>query len=102
MTKIAISRMIPSPFVESWNAWALPWKLVTMVAGSTLRAASSTRATASPSATPGITLKDSVTDGNWPVWLTDSGPTPVDTVVTLDSGSNPVGGRGRPSPGATT
>ena len=30
-------------------------------------------ATASPSDTPGATLNDSVTDGNWPWWFTVSG-----------------------------
>ncbi len=30
MTKIAISRMMPRPRVESWNACAVPWKLVAM------------------------------------------------------------------------
>ena len=42
--------------------------------GSVSRAAACTRATASPSATPGRRLNDSVTDGSCPVWLTDSGP----------------------------
>ena len=43
-------------------------------AGSVSRASCSTRATASPSATPGAMLNDSVTDGSWPMWLTDCGP----------------------------
>ena len=34
--------MTPSPRVESWNACALPWKLVAIVAGSSVRAACST------------------------------------------------------------
>ena len=80
--------------VESWNACAVPWKLVAIVAGSSARAAASTCATASPSATPGRRLNESVTDGSWPVWLTDSGPTPVSTRVTLESGTClPVGVR---------
>ncbi len=57
-----------------------------MDAGNSANAACSTCATASPSATPGLRLKDTVTDGSWPVWFTDSGPTPVSTRVRLDSG----------------
>jgi hypothetical protein len=42
--------------------------------------------TASPSAIPERRLNESVTDGSCPVWLTDSGPTPVDMVATVLSG----------------
>ena len=38
------------------------------------RAAFCTRSTASPSATPGSRLKESVTAGSWPEWSTVSGP----------------------------
>src|SRR5450756_566194 len=65
----------PRPVIESWNACAVPWKLPEIVAGNVSRATACTRATASPSAIPGRRLNESVTDGNWPVWLTDSGPT---------------------------
>ena len=74
MTKIARASTQPRPCIESWNACAVPWKLPDTVPGSVSRAASCTRATASPSATPGRRLNDSVTDGSCPVWLTDSGP----------------------------
>ena len=47
-----------------------------MVAGRAARADLSTAATASPKATPGLRLKEMVTDGSWPRWLTVSGPTP--------------------------
>ena len=40
--------------------------------------------TASPSATPGARLNDSVTAGNWPWWLTDSG---CDLVAELGEGA---------------
>ncbi len=29
-----------------------------------------------------------VTDGNWPEWLTDSGPTPRSSVATVPSGTS--------------
>ena len=56
--------------------------------------AACTRATASPSATPGRRLNDSVTDGSCPVWLTDSGPTPSDAwSTTVESGTSLPRGR---------
>ena len=42
--------------------------------------------TAVPSDMPGCRLKEIVTEGSWPVWLTDSGPAPVLTRATLSSG----------------
>jgi hypothetical protein len=42
--------------------------------------------TASPSACPGFKLNEIFTDGSWPVWLTESGPTPVVTLATVLSG----------------
>ena len=51
---------------ELWNACAVPSKLAVMVAGSTRRAVSCTMFTASPSATPGLALNETVTEGNWP------------------------------------
>ncbi len=63
------------PLAEASNSWAVPWKLVVTVAGSR---SSSTAclilSTASPRATPGLRLKDRVTEGSWPVWLMVSGP----------------------------
>ena len=52
---------------DDTKAWALPWKIVASEAGlpvslSTLR----TAATASPIATPGLRLKEIVTDGKIP------------------------------------
>src|SRR5439155_553662 len=58
---------------DAWKAWAEPWKLARMLGGRPMsRAARSIAATAWPSATPGARLKDSVTAGNWPWWLTAS------------------------------
>src|SRR5436309_13009213 len=86
MTTIAITRINPSPCNESWNACAVPWKLVVTVEGSVAAAVDSIADTASPSATPGLRLNEIVTDGSWPVWLTLSGPTLVVTLATVLSG----------------
>ncbi len=59
---------------ESWNACATPAKRPWMLAGRPIRrAAFCTAATASPSATPGARLKEMVTAGKRPWWLTWSG-----------------------------
>ena len=65
---------MPRPRVESWKAWAVPWKLVAIVAGSVSRASLSTCVTASLSETPGRRLKESVTAGSWPRWATAERP----------------------------
>ena len=64
----------------------MPCGVAVTVAGSVWRAISCTRASASPSATPGCRLKDSVTDGSWLMWLIDAGPTVWRVVTTDDSG----------------
>ncbi len=66
----------------------MPWKLPDTVLGSVSRASCSTRATASPSATPGAMLNDSVTDGSCPMWFTDCGPTLCFVVTTAESGTS--------------
>ena len=54
------------------------------------RAASVMASTASPSATPGRRLNVSVTAGNWPWCVTDSGPTLLESTSTSeDSGTAP-------------
>ena len=59
---------------EAWKAWAAPANLPRMLAGSPMRrAAPSTALTASPRATPGARLNESVTDGKRPWWFTCSG-----------------------------
>src|SRR5512143_3665917 len=88
MTRIAISRRIPRPFKEVWNAWAVPWKLVVMEAGRVARATLSTADTASPSAMPGRRLNERVTEGSWPRWFTRSGPTPGVSRATAESGTD--------------
>ncbi len=53
---------------DDWKAWAVPWKLPRMPAGS--RMSASARLTASmavPSATPSGRLKEIVTDGELPL-----------------------------------
>ena len=75
------------PCIESWNAWAVPWKLVLMVAGrSAVRVL--TWLTASPSDTPGLRLKEIVTDGSWPEWLIVIGPVPFVMLDTALSGTS--------------
>ena len=87
MTKIARASTQPRPVIESWNACAVPWKLPEIVAGRVSAATDWTRATASPSATPGCRLNDKVTEGSWPVWFTDSGPTVPFVLTTVESGT---------------
>ena len=88
---MAMIRIRPRPFVEDWNACAVPWKLATTEAGTISRAVRSTADTASPSAYPGFVLNEIVTLGSWPVWFTSIGPTVCWVFVTLESGtSRPV------------
>src|SRR6266852_2371086 len=59
---------------EAWKASAVPWKLDRMPAGNpSSRSAAWTASTAWLRETPRARLKDRVTEGNWPWWLTDSG-----------------------------
>src|SRR2546427_7201595 len=88
MTTMAMARISPRPCSESWNACAAPWKLVAIVDGKVCAAIVCTADTASPSAKPGFKLKEIVTDGSCPVWLTDSGPTDVSARATALSGIN--------------
>src|SRR5580692_10886838 len=55
---------------DDWNAWAVPWKLASMLAGMprswvTLLISS----TAAPRDAPGARLNERVTTGNWLWWL---------------------------------
>src|SRR3990172_9723488 len=72
---MAIARRSHWPRSDDSNSLAVPWKLVLTVAGRLSRASPLTAATASPRATPGLRLKEMVTEGIWPVWFTDRGPT---------------------------
>ena len=78
----------PSPCIEDWNAWAVPWKVAAMVAGNVARASFSTSSVAGPRDTPGARLNESVTDGTWPEWLTVIGPTPALIRATESSGTS--------------
>src|SRR2546423_13018280 len=78
--------MRPRPCNESWNACAVPWNVVAIVDGSVDAAADWIVDTASPSAVPGLRLKEIVTDGSCPVWLTVSGPASVRTFTTVSRG----------------
>src|SRR3970282_2295155 len=89
MTRMAITSRIPIPWSDAWKAWAVPWKLVVIDAGSVARAILSTAATAWPRDTPGWRLKEMVTDGSWPRWFTRRGPTPGVIVATAFKGTRP-------------
>ena len=68
---------------DDWNACALPWNVPMTVPGMAMsRAACVIASTAWPSATPGRTLKVSVTDGNCPWCVTWSGPTLLVSIST--------------------
>ena len=61
---------------ESANACAVPWEAAWTVGGrSSLARVASMAVMASPRATPGAVLKESVTAGNCPWWEMDSGET---------------------------
>ena len=78
---------------DAWKACAVPWKLPWMRGGRpSARVAASTAATASPSETPGARLNDSVTAGNCPWWLIESGAVVSVTRVTARSGTGPPSG----------
>src|SRR4030066_2372822 len=89
MTRMAITGRIPIPWSDAWKAWAVPWKLVVIDAGSVARATLSTAATACPKEMPGWRLKERVTEGSWPRWFTRRGPTPGVIVTTAFKGTRP-------------
>ncbi|MOA02154.1 hypothetical protein D3C78_1215930 [compost metagenome] len=73
---------------EARNASAAPWKRLWMPSGRPIAAwTCSMRATASPSATPGARLNDTVTAGNWPMRLTCSAVARSSTRTRLASGT---------------
>ena len=75
MTSTVISSSMPMPAKERWNSWAVPWKLAEMPVGSGSWLVSLAMASiAWPMEIPGLRLKEMVTEGNWPVWVIDSGP----------------------------
>ncbi|MNC85343.1 hypothetical protein D3C83_09340 [compost metagenome] len=77
------------PASDAWKAWAEPWKLVVSVAGArNSRIAALIRSIASPSATSGPRLNDTVTAGSCPRWLMVSGPTPWVSRATELSGTS--------------
>ena len=57
---------------EAWKALAVPWNDAWMSSGMWISCrVRSIAAAASPSDEPGGKLKEMVTHGNWPWWLTD-------------------------------
>jgi hypothetical protein len=61
---MVMSRSTPRPCSEDWKAWAVPWKLVLIVDGRVVRARPVMSLTASPMETPGLRLKEMVTEGS--------------------------------------
>src|SRR3977135_263261 len=71
------------PASDDWNTCAAPWKFPINVVGACISlVAAFTRSIASPSATPGARLKETVAEGNCPRWLMLKGPTPRERVAT--------------------
>src|SRR5438093_725297 len=91
-TPIATKSSRPRLFIDCWNTLACPSKLVEMIGGSTRSATSLTCAVATPSETPGFNPNDTDTDGSWPEWLIDCGPTVSANLITASSGTSaPLG-----------
>src|SRR5579885_561461 len=87
MTRIAMISSIPRLPSEDWNCSAAPANMVVMVEGSVLSASVLTSASALPSDAPGARLKEMVTEGICPLWLTDSGPIVVAILTKASSGT---------------
>lgn len=60
---------------EVWKAWAVPWKTAWTPAGRVSRARRSISRIAGPMAAWGLRLKEMVTEGSCPRWLTVRGAT---------------------------
>src|SRR5438034_4127548 len=85
---MAMNRRRPRLFIDCWKTLACPSKLVVIVGGSSRVATCFTCAVAAPSDTPGLRPNDTDTDGSWPEWLIDCGPTVSLNVTTDSSGTS--------------
>src|ERR1700688_1670353 len=72
---MAMKSSNPRLVIDCWNTLADPSKLVVIVAGSKAFATCWTCSVAVPSEIPGLSPNDTETDGSWPEWLIDWGPT---------------------------
>src|SRR6266850_6087876 len=91
---MAMNSSRPRLVIDCWNTLADPSKLVVIVGGSRRSATCLTCAVAVPSETPGLRPNDTDTDGSWPEWLIDCGPTVSLNCTTDSSGtSTPAGVR---------
>src|ERR1700746_2119638 len=73
---------------DAWKACAVPWKLARIEGGMFIcRSAAWMLATASPRATPGARLNESVTAGKKPWWFTASGVVLSAKCVKADRGT---------------
>src|SRR5215475_7209961 len=86
-TPIATNSSRPRLVIDCWKTFAEPSKLVVIVAGSTRSDTAFTCAVAWPRDTPGLRPNDTDTDGNWPEWLIDCGPTESLYLTTVSSGT---------------
>src|SRR5437867_3503578 len=83
-----MKRSSPRLFIDCWKTFACPSKLVVIVGGRIRSATAFTCAVAVPSDTPGFSPNDTDTDGSWPEWLIDCGPTVSLNVTTDSSGTS--------------
>src|SRR6266851_6081641 len=91
-TPMAMNSSSARLFIDCWKTRADPSKLVVIVGGSTRSATALTCAVAAPSEMPGLRPNDTDTDGSWPEWLIDCGPTVSLKLITDSSGtSDPFG-----------
>src|ERR1700730_3428089 len=91
-TPMAMKSNRPRLLIDCWKTLACPSKLVEIVGGRRRSATCFTWSVAVPSDTPGFRPNDTDTDGNWPEWLIDCGPTVSLKSITDWSGtSEPFG-----------
>src|SRR4051812_13607847 len=89
---MAMNSSRPRLFIDCWNTLACPSKLVVTIGGSTRSATCFTCAVATPSDTPDFNPNDTDTDGSWPEWLIDCGPTVSLKLITDSNGTSaPLG-----------
>src|SRR5713226_6955302 len=84
-----MKRSRPRLFIDCWKTFACPSKLVVIVGGRIRSATAFTCAVAVPSDTPGFRPHDTDTDGSWPEWLIDCGPTVSLKLITDWRGMSP-------------
>src|SRR5215831_18994802 len=77
----------PRLLIDCWKTFAVPSGLAEIVGGRTRSATCLTCCIAWPSEIPGFRPNDTDTDGSWPEWLIDCGPTESLYLTTDSSGT---------------